>query len=164
MRWRRPWPKPGADLILVGREADSLAIAKSELASLGRRIDIIPGDAGTPDGAAAACDAALALGRPIDILVNNVGGRRVDLPTEDVPIAEWQKLFDLNLTNALVCCQKLGKPMLERRRGSIINVTSVAGAFIQIKGIRGRHYETAKAALTALTKNWRWTGPTAACV
>jgi NAD(P)-dependent dehydrogenase (short-subunit alcohol dehydrogenase family) len=143
----------GADLILVGREVEPLAIARSELEKLGRRIDIISGDAGTPNGAASACDAALSLGRTIDILVNNVGGRRVDLPTEDVPIAEWQKLIDLNLTSALVCCQKLGKPMLERRRGSVINITSVAGAFIQIKGIRGRHYETAKAALTSLTKS-----------
>src|SRR4029079_12446361 len=64
----------------------------------------------------------------------------------------WQKLFDLNLTSALVCCQKIGKGMLGRRRGSVINVTSAAGP-IAIKGIRGRHYETAKAALTALTRS-----------
>lgn len=143
----------GADLILVGREADSLAQAQSELATLGRRVDVLPGDAGTPEGAAAACDAALSLGRDIDVLINNVGGRRIDVATEDMPLAEWQKYFDLNLTSALVCCQKLGKGMLERRRGSVINVTSVAGTFIAIKGIRGRHYETAKAGLTALTKS-----------
>jgi len=143
----------GADLILVGREIDSLKQAQTEIAALGRRVDIVAEDAGTTDGAAAACDAALRLGRPIDILVNNVGGRRIDVPTETVSLADWQKHFDLNLTNALVCCQKIGGPMLERGRGSVINVTSVAGAFITIKGIRGRHYETAKAALTALTKS-----------
>ncbi len=142
----------GADLILVGRDADSLAIAQTELAALGRTVEVIREDVGTPTGAATACDAALNLGRPIDILVNNVGGRRLDVATEDVPLAEWQKLFDLNLTSALVCCQMLGKPMLTRGRGSVINVTSVAGP-IAIKGIRGRHYETAKAALTALTKS-----------
>jgi gluconate 5-dehydrogenase len=41
--------------------------------------------------------------------------------------------------------------MLDRRRGSVINVTSIVGPIV-IKGIGGRHYETAKAALTALTK------------
>jgi NAD(P)-dependent dehydrogenase (short-subunit alcohol dehydrogenase family) len=61
-------------------------------------------------------------------------------------------MMDLNLTSALVCCQKLGKPMLERGRGSVVNVTSIAGP-IAIKGIRGRHYESAKAALSALTKS-----------
>src|SRR5438132_13953170 len=81
----------GADLVLVGREKDALVAAKDELTGLGRRVETIAGDVGTPEGAAAACDAALALGRPIDVLVNNVGGRRVDLPTEDMPLAEWQK-------------------------------------------------------------------------
>jgi gluconate 5-dehydrogenase len=142
----------GADLILVGRDEEALGAARAELSGLGRLVDVVPGDVGTPDGAAEACDAALNLGRPIDILVNNVGGRRADVATEDVPLAEWQKLFDLNLTSALVCIQKIAKGMLARKLGSIVNVTSVAGSLISIKGIRGRHYETAKAALTGLTK------------
>ena len=169
----------GADLILVGREAEALALAKAELTtgrglggtvlpagaishapagstvpppSLGRRVDIVVGDVGTPEGAATACDEVLKLGRAVDVLFNNVGGRRVDVPTEDMPLAQWQALFDLNLTSALICCQKIGKGMLERRRGSVVNITSVAGPLISIKGIRGRHYETAKAALTGLTR------------
>lgn len=142
----------GADLILVGRDPAALADARRDLSALGRRVDVIPTDVSTPDGAQAACDTALALGCPIDILVNNVGGRRLDVETEDVPLADWQRLFDLNLTSALVCCQVLGKPMLARGRGSVINVTSIAGP-IAMKGIRGRHYETAKAALAALTRS-----------
>jgi gluconate 5-dehydrogenase len=94
----------------------------------------------------------LNLDRPPDILINNVGGRRVDVPTEQMPIEQWQQLFDLNLTSALVCTQQLCKGMLERRRGSVINVTSIAGPWVSIPGIGGRHYETAKAALTGLTR------------
>jgi NAD(P)-dependent dehydrogenase (short-subunit alcohol dehydrogenase family) len=142
----------GADLILVGRDPDSLATAREELAAAGRTVRTVPGDVGNPEGAAAACDAALALGQTIDVLVNNVGGRRLDVATEDFPLDEWRRLIDLNLTSALVCCQKIGKPMLARGRGAVVNVTSVAGP-IAIQGIRGRHYETAKAALTALTKS-----------
>ncbi len=142
----------GADLVLIGRELESLAVAKQELSLLGRRVFIVEGDVSTPPGATEACQLVLNLGQPIDILINNVGGRRLDMATEDFPLDDWQKLIDLNLTSALVCCQQLGKPMLERRRGSIINVTSIAGP-IAMKGIRGRHYETAKAALTALTKS-----------
>lgn len=142
----------GAGLVLVGRDADLLATAGRELVELGGRVDTVVGDVSTPTGAGAASDAALGLGRDIDILVNNVGGRRVDLPTEDFPLLEWQKLIDLNLTSALVCCQKIGRGMLARRRGSVINITSIAGP-LAIKGIRGRHYETAKAALSALTRS-----------
>jgi gluconate 5-dehydrogenase len=141
----------GADLLLVGRDAAALETAARELALLGRWVAVLAGDVSTPAGAAAVCDEIMGVGRPIDILVNNVGGRRVDIPTEDMPLAEWQKYFDLNLTSALVCCQKMGKPMLARRKGSIINVTSIA-AEVAIKGIRGRHYETAKAALASLTR------------
>lgn len=142
----------GADLILVGREAESLEAARSELAALGRWVAIVAGDVSTPSGAEAACSEVLALNRPIDVLVNNVGGRRADVPTEQMPLAQWQQLFDLNLTSALVCCQQFGQGMLERGRGSVINVTSIAGPFVSIPDIRGRHYETAKAALTALTR------------
>jgi NAD(P)-dependent dehydrogenase (short-subunit alcohol dehydrogenase family) len=143
----------GANLILVGRDTDSLATAGKELTVTGVRVDTLPGDVSTPDGAAAACDAVLKIGRAVDVLVNNVGGRRIDLPTEDMPLAEWQKYFDLNLTSTLIGCQKIGKGMLERRRGSIINITSIAGPWVSIKGIGGRHYETAKAALTGLTRS-----------
>jgi gluconate 5-dehydrogenase len=142
----------GADLILVGRERESLEKALAELSRLGRAVWVVPGDIGTPAGTAKVCDAALNLGRPIDVLINNVGGRRLDVPTEDFPLDEWRKLIDLNLTSALVCCQKVGKPMLERGRGAVVNVTSIAGP-VAIKGIRGRHYETAKAALAALTRS-----------
>src|SRR6188472_4013243 len=76
----------GANLILVGREQESLSTAQAELGALGRRIEVVVGDVGTPAGAEAACDSILNLGREIDILLNNVGGRRVDIATEDFPI------------------------------------------------------------------------------
>ena len=142
----------GADLILIGREGESLETARRELVALGRWVAVVPGDVSTPTGATAACQQVLSLNRPVDVLVNNVGGRRVDLPTELMPVEQWQQLVDLNLTSALVCCQQLCKGMLERRRGSVINVTSIAGPWVSIPNITGRHYETAKAALTGLTR------------
>jgi gluconate 5-dehydrogenase len=142
----------GCDLVLIGRDEASLETAARELASLGRWIAVVKGDVGTPAVTEKLCDDVLSLGRPIDVLINNVGGRRMDVPTEEFPLAEWQKLFDLNLTSALICCQKIGRPMLARRRGSIINITSIASS-IAIKGIRGRHYEAAKAALESLTRS-----------
>lgn len=141
----------GANLILIGREADALEVARKELEACGVWVRAVPGDVSTPAGAERACTDVLNLGRAIDVLVNNVGGRRVDVAVEDTPLEQWQQLIDLNLTSALVCCQRLCAGMLERGRGSVVNVTSIAGP-IAIKGIRGRHYETAKAALGALTK------------
>ena len=142
----------GADVLIVGRDESTLAHARKALAETGQRIETVKGDLATPAGAATVCDRALAMGHDIGVLVNNVGGRRLDVPIEAIAIDDWRAFFDLNLTSALTCCQKIGTPMLARGRGSIINVTSIAGP-IAIKGIGGRHYEASKAALTSLTKS-----------
>jgi gluconate 5-dehydrogenase len=146
----RALAEAGANLILVGRSPDGLQQAVNALSALPVTVRTIAGDVATAEGARTVCRQALALGEPIDILINNVGGRRRDVAIESAPIDEWRQFLDLNLTSALICCQELGRPMLERRRGSIINVTSIAGP-IAIEGIGGRHYEVSKAALTALT-------------
>src|SRR5262249_61369008 len=88
---------------------------------------------------------------PIHILVNNVGGRRQSIPTEDMPLETWQQLMDLNLTSAFLCTKLIGGAMLPRRFGRVINVASICG-HIAGRGIHGRHYETAKAALAGFTR------------
>jgi gluconate 5-dehydrogenase len=140
----------GADLILVGRETETLKKAATELGALGRKIDTIIGDVGVPSEAERVCKLAVEKGA-IDILVNNVGGRRISIPTEDLPLKDWQHILDLNLTSAFLCCQEIGRGMIERKRGSIINVASISGIVVN-KGIHGRTYETSKAAMTAFTK------------
>jgi gluconate 5-dehydrogenase len=55
----------GADLILIGRDADALETARQELAALGRWVAAVPGDVSTPAGAEAACAAVLDLNRPV---------------------------------------------------------------------------------------------------
>jgi NAD(P)-dependent dehydrogenase (short-subunit alcohol dehydrogenase family) len=142
----------GAHLILIGRDPVRLDQSCHELSNRGHTVIGLVGDVATPAGAKDVCLRALALDHPIGILVNNVGGRRLDVRIEDVSPDEWDAFFDLNLTSALIACQELGKPMLARGQGSIVNITSIAGP-IAIQGIGGRHYEASKAALTALTKS-----------
>jgi NAD(P)-dependent dehydrogenase (short-subunit alcohol dehydrogenase family) len=141
----------GADLVLVGRDADSLASAKQELAATGRRVDTVTADVGVPAEAEAVGQRAEAEFGPIDVLVNNVGGRRISIPTEELSLADWRRILDLNLTSAFLLCRAVGGAMLARGRGSVVNVASIAGMIVN-KGIHGRTYETSKAALTAFTK------------
>src|SRR3954452_10405311 len=72
----------GCDLVLVGRTPQTLEQARGELSALGRRVDTLVYDLHDADSAAAMCDVVLQRHGPIDILVNNVGGRREDIPTE----------------------------------------------------------------------------------
>jgi gluconate 5-dehydrogenase len=141
----------GADLVLVGRERDTLAATCAELAALGRRATPLVADVGVPAEAERLCAEVLASHGPIDVLINNVGGRRINVPTTEMPLADWQRIMDLNLTSAFILCQKLGGAMVARRHGSIVNVASI-NAMVVGKGIAGRSYETSKHALVGFTK------------
>src|SRR5437899_3020224 len=141
----------GADLLLVGRENESLQTAVRELTSSGRRVDVLQADMSLPAEAQRTCERALAEFAPIHILINNVGGRRISIPTEQMPLEDWQRIIDLNLTSAFTCCKLIGGEMVKRKAGKIINVASISGIVVN-KGIHGRTYETSKAALVAFTK------------
>jgi NAD(P)-dependent dehydrogenase (short-subunit alcohol dehydrogenase family) len=141
----------GAELILVGRENESLLKAQAELQSSAQRVDTIQSDLTNPAEVEKMCARALSEFSPISILVNNVGGRRLNVPIEETSLADWQRLIDLNLTSSFVCTKLIGAAMLPRRAGRIINVASICGQ-IATRGIHGRHYETAKAAVVGFTK------------
>jgi NAD(P)-dependent dehydrogenase (short-subunit alcohol dehydrogenase family) len=149
----------GADVILVGRDADSLARTAADIRALGRQAWPLQADAATPAGCERACRDALALG-PIDILINNIGGRRVNVPIEDESLELWQQMLDLNLTSTFLCTKLIGGAMLARvpdrppgqpSGGRIINIASISG-LIANRGVAGRHYETAKAAVLHFTR------------
>jgi NAD(P)-dependent dehydrogenase (short-subunit alcohol dehydrogenase family) len=141
----------GADVILVGRDAPSLEQTANDIRALKRNAWTLQGDVGIPEQCEAACKEALALG-PIDILINNVGGRRENIPTEDMPLDKWRALMDLNLTSAFLCTKLIGKAMIERGHGGrIINIASI-NSLVAGRNITGRHYETAKGALLQFTR------------
>lgn len=141
----------GADLLLVGRDAESLQRARDELRPLGREVRVLAADLSSGEEAERFCDVVLREHAPINILVNNVGGRRENIATEEMPLETWRRLIDLNLTSAFVCTKRLGGAMLARRWGRIINIASICGQ-IATRNIHGRHYETAKAALAGFTR------------
>ncbi|WP_152053810.1 SDR family NAD(P)-dependent oxidoreductase [Tautonia marina] len=141
----------GADLVLIGREPEALATAKEELSATGRRIDILPADVGDPGSSEAAARRVLSEFGPIDILVNNVGGRRIPTPTEELELSDWQRIIDLNLTSCFLWSKLLGGAMLPRGWGRIINIASISG-LIATRGIGGRSYETSKAAMIQFTR------------
>ncbi len=141
----------GADVLVVGREADSLKSAATEIGRFGHRVDTIVGDVSLPDEATRVAELAVREFGPIHILINNVGGRRINIPTEDMPLAEWQRIIDLNLTSAFLCTKIVGGEMVKRRAGRVINTASICG-LIATRGIAGRSYETAKAAICGFTR------------
>lgn len=142
----------GCEVIVVGRDAENLQRAVAELSQIGPKIYPLQADLDSGPAAERMCAEALENFSPIDILINNIGGRRVQTPTEAMSLDDWQKLVDLNLTQLFVCTKMIGGAMLPRKRGRIINISSIC-AFVAGKLVRGgRHYETAKAAVAMFTK------------
>lgn len=142
----------GADIVITGRTRETLDAAAQEIRSRGRRAWAVQADMGRPDGGEAACLAILREHGPIDILVNNVGNRLGSHPiVEDTPAA-WRDAIDLNLTSCAVATRVVGGAMLERAApGRVINIASIS-ALIVNRGIGGRAYETAKAAVLHFTR------------
>jgi gluconate 5-dehydrogenase len=141
----------GADCVLVGRDVASLDKTAGEIRALGRRAWTLVADVSQPEACEAACQKALAEHSPIDILINNVGGRRQNIATAEMPLETWRQLIDLNLTSVFICTKLLGGAMVERKAGRVINIASI-NALVAGRKIAGRHYETAKAAVVQFTR------------
>jgi gluconate 5-dehydrogenase len=142
----------GADVILVGRDQPSLEKTAGDIRALGRQAWILQADVGKMDECERAAKTALEQHGPIDILINNVGGRRQNIPTEEMPLETWRELMDLNLTSCFLCTKLIGGAMVKRGQGGrIINIASI-NSLVAGRSIAGRHYETAKGAMLQFTR------------
>ena len=142
----------GADAVLVARDQKALDKTAEEIRAFGRHAWTIRADVSDADQCNTACRKALSEWGPIDILINNVGGRRENIATEDMPLETWRQLIDLNLTATFLCTKIIGGEMVRRGTGGrIINIASI-NAMVAGRGIAGRHYETAKGAVIQFTR------------
>ena len=142
----------GADVVLSGRTLDSLEQTASDIRRRGRSAEFVQADMGNPDECEVTCRRVLDDFGDIDILINNVGGRRVNIDTRDMPLETWQQMIDLNLTSTFLCTRTIGGRMVERGEGGrVINIASI-NSFVVSRNIAGRHYETAKAAVLQFTR------------
>ncbi|MFI6599484.1 SDR family oxidoreductase [Nonomuraea sp. NPDC050536] len=85
---------------------------------------------------------------PIDVLVNNAAVAR-DAEFVDLPEEQWHHELDVSLTGAFLCAQAVLPGMLERRRGVIVNISSVNA----VSYFGNEAYSAAKAGLLSLTRS-----------
>lgn len=157
----------GADLVIVGQNPDNLASAAKELTAHGKVVETLEADFYRAEAVEAMCEQALTRHAPIHILINNVGGRRENVDLAEQSLDDWRRLMDFNLTSTVICTRKIGSAMLPRQWGRVINIGSICGE-IAGRGIHGRHYETAKAAVAGFTRamaaDWASRGVTVNCI
>ena len=142
--------KHGADIVGCDINDDALAASMAEIEAIGRKTASLHADIGNPtdiNNLFALIDQSF--GR-IDILVNNVGiGARFH--PEDLPIEEFRRVMEIGVTGSLLCAQEAGRRMIAAGRGgSIINISSIAGASALGRG--NLAHSVNKSALNMLTK------------
>ncbi len=137
----------GAKVVLSGTRAEALEKVKAEL---GERAVIAAANLSDIASVEALPKAAEeAAGAPIDILVNNAGITRDNLFMR-MKDEEWDQVLAVNLTAAFRLSRAVLRPMMKKRWGRIIQITSIVGA----TGNPGQgNYAAAKAGLIGMTKS-----------
>jgi 3-oxoacyl-[acyl-carrier protein] reductase len=133
-----------------GNERGARSVRQAIVAAGGDAVTVKADVRRTEEIHALAKRAAAELGA-IDILVNNAGSLVKRLPIRDLTEAGWDEVLTLNLTSAVFCAQAVASSMIERKRGAIINVGSIAGH--NGGGPGAGPYAAAKAGLIAFTKS-----------
>ncbi len=139
--------RAGAEVVVnytVNAEA-----AEGVRAAIGESAHAVRGDVSTMDGATGLVEQVEADVGPIAILVNNAGITRDNLIMK-LAEDDWRSVIDTNLGGAFFTCRAVARPMLKRRAGTIVNMSSVVG----VHGNAGQtNYAASKAGLIGLTKS-----------
>jgi NAD(P)-dependent dehydrogenase (short-subunit alcohol dehydrogenase family) len=87
----------------------------------------------------------------LSLAVNSAGIANA-APAEEMPLAQWQKVYDIDVTGVFLSCQAEGRAMLRSGIGSIVNIASMSGTIVN-RGLMQVHYNSAKAAVQHLSKS-----------
>lgn len=140
----------GADVVVAARTLSSLEETAAEVRETGRKAVPISCDVVDP----ASVDAMVArtvreLGK-VDILVTGAGIAYRE-PAEEMKIAEWQKVMDINVKGTFLCCQAVARHLIQRGEGGkLITVSSIRGSLGHPAGYSA--YGTSKGAIHLLTR------------
>jgi 3-oxoacyl-[acyl-carrier protein] reductase len=139
----------GAEVVVnYVSSAEAAEAVCAEIREAGGNARAVAGDISTPEGAAALVDEVESDVGPIAVLVCNAGITRDNLIMK-LSDDDWRAVVDTNLGGAFFTCRAVARPMLKRRAGAIVTMSSVVG----VHGNAGQtNYAASKAGLIGLTK------------
>jgi NAD(P)-dependent dehydrogenase (short-subunit alcohol dehydrogenase family) len=139
----------GASVAIAARGEEELGVVAKEIESAGGRALPVVTDVADPAACRNLVDRTLEAFGAVDILVNNAGSAPFMSTLDQIRESGFEKYFRINFMGAVFCTRAVASAMLERRRGCVVNIASVAG-FIASPGLT--YYSTAKAAMINLTR------------
>jgi 2-deoxy-D-gluconate 3-dehydrogenase len=138
----------GANIVLVGREQETLREQEARLARHGVQTLSVVCDMGIPEQIVGAAATARKRFGQVDILINNAGIIRRH-PAEEYPLEEWNEVLNVNLTGLFLMAQEVGREMIARRSGKIVNIASLLSFS---GGLNVAAYTASKSAVAGLTR------------
>jgi 3-oxoacyl-[acyl-carrier protein] reductase len=139
----------GLRVVLADVDLERTRAAAVRLDPDGSRTLAVAVDVTSWDSVEAGVAAAIAWGGSVDVLVNNAGIVEPVSTVWEMPLADWQRTIDIDLTGVFHGCRAVLPGMIERGWGRIVNISSIAGK-------EGKHnpaaYVAAKAGVIGLTK------------
>lgn len=143
----------GASVVVTARRQEWLGPAEAELKEAGIEATALACDVAKAEDVASIVQETLTRYGRIDILVN-AAGISWGAPALEMPLDRWQAVLDVNLTGTFLCCQQVGRVMVERGGGRIVNVASIAGLVGQDPAMMDAvGYTASKGAVIALTRD-----------
>ena len=118
----------GAHVVVVSRTLPDIEATAKEIQENGGKSLPIAVDVTKEEGVVRMVETILREFKTIDILVNNVG-TFIGGPLLESSIEDWHKMLEINLTSTYLCSKVVGKHMVERQNGKIINISSALGIF-----------------------------------
>jgi len=140
--------RKGAKVAFCGRDTEQGRRLADELTKSGAVAQFFPADVACSDEVTAFLEAVLEEYGQLDILVNNAGITRDRLLVR-MSAQDWDEVLRVNLTGAFHVTRAAAREMLRRRRGAIVNVSSVAGL---VGNVGQANYAAAKAGLLGFTR------------
>ena len=147
----RALAEAGADIVAVGRDERAAAEVEQELADIGRRSQTVIADVTSRSEVERVLAVAVDQFGAVDVLVNNAG-TCVHRPALEVTDEEWRRVLDVNLDALWFGCQVFGGHMVDRKRGSIVNIGSISGQIVNRPQWQPA-YNASKAAVHQLTRS-----------
>jgi 3-oxoacyl-[acyl-carrier protein] reductase len=141
--------RDGFDVACVGRTVDSLAETVGDVEGAGRRALALAADVADREESEAAVQATLDAFGGVDVLVNNAGITRDKLLLR-MDEEDLDTVLGVNLKSCFHFSKAVTRPMMKKRSGRIINITSVIG----IRGNEGQaNYAASKAGMIGFSKS-----------
>ena len=122
-----------------------------QIKGLGRQAIATTGDVREAVDLLQAIDAVEKKLGPLSIAINCAGIANA-APAEEMPLDQWKRMLDINVTGIFVSCQAEARAMLPRKQGSIVNIASMSGIIVN-RGLLQAHYNSSKAAVIHLSKS-----------